>query len=488
MITITKDYINYLVGIFSGSLIYFVFKIIVARMLLPKDYGLWSILSLILLYSGFLHLGLGNALIREVSFSRGKKEQVEIAQNKNTVFSSMFLISGIAAITIFILSIFFASKHEHELSVIFFIIAFIVILQQVKNYFLYYFIAEKNFTAVRDIKISSLFIIGLLSVVLVLNYSLIGLPLAIAMGYILVLIYIFNKYKPTVRFQMNMKRLSFLIKIGFPIMLTSLVYNAFLTIDKVLIFKFLGRESLGYYGIALAINGFLILFPASLGMIFFPRLSEKYGALDRAEELRGFIYTPTITAVYFMSIILGLIYLFLPAMVRMVIPRYSLGIDAGRIAAFGIMFLSVSVLAQNFLIVINKQIHYLFIILFALLFKTALIYISISQHRGIVSVVKAANIVYFAYSIFIVLFVFCNYCKIKLLESIRYIFKIYLPFAYLLAILFMLKYSKQSFPLDAGNKFLSILFDFIVLMSFVVLPFVYFIRKNLYALNINISE
>lgn len=150
-------------------------------------------------------------------------------------------------------------------------------------------------------------------------------------------------------------------------------------------------------------------------------------------------------------------------------PQYAPGIEAARIALFGTMFLSTGLILQSFLVAINRQIHYLFIILSALALKTALIYIFVSRHAGIGAVAGAANIIYFSYSAFIILFSLSYYCKARVLDSLKYLVKIYLPFAYLLLILF------APLAMQQARIFL--------LAALVIIPFGFLIKKNLRILN-----
>jgi O-antigen/teichoic acid export membrane protein len=262
-----KDPVIYLIAIFGSRSAAFLCRIIIARILGPRDYGLWNILVLILIYGNFLHLGLLFALVKEISFCRGKEKWREVDEIRNTVFTSIIIISIIASIIIVISSIFFG-KHGSYMFVIFCLIGFILILGQIKNYFLCYFIAENNFKAVSASILSLAFVLGSLTTILVIKFRFIGLPLGMALGYPLVLFYIFKKYRPSFGLSINIKRLFSLIKTGFPIMLVVIAYTFFLTIDRVLIFKYIGKENLGFYSIVLFLNSLLILFPISLGTTF----------------------------------------------------------------------------------------------------------------------------------------------------------------------------------------------------------------------------
>lgn len=241
----------------------------------------------------------------------------------------------------------------------------------------------------------------------------------------------------------------------------------------------MGKVNLGYYGIASALTGLVILFPASFGILIFPRISEKYGAVGEPKVLENFIKIPTIVMAYFISVISGLIYLFLPIVIKIFLPQYIPGITAGRIALLGIMFLSVSVFAQKLLIAINLQIDCLFIALSAIVLKTILTYIFISKHMGIEGVAIAANIVYFAYSAFIIMYA-SHRCKNNFLKSFKYIIKIYLPFIYLSLVLLGIGYFRQTPILNSINGSLYIFLSFIILIIFLLAPFGFVIKKDLH--------
>jgi len=487
MFPILEDSIYYLISIYGSKLLSFIYKIIIARILGPRDYGVWSIIVLILIYGNFLHLGLIYALIREVSFYRGQGKMGEIDEIKNTVFSSLIFISTIACVALLISSAYF-KKYGNNIFIAVSLISFILILQQLKNYLVYNFIADKKFKAVSEFIICASLFIGIPAVIFAKKLHFVGLPFGMLLGNCLFLLYIFIRYKPIIRFKINRQRLHSLIKIGFPLMILSLTYSFFLTVDRILIFKYLGKENLGYYNVALALYDALILFPFSLGVIIFPRLSEQYGAEGEAKGLQKFIHTPTIIIAYVMPALLGLIYLFLPSAIRILVPQYTSGINAGRIALAGIMFLSVSIFAQQFLVVINRQMHYLFIMLSALALKIIVTYYFIIRHMGINGVAMGANIVYFIYSTFIIVTA-SYYYKSNFIESAKYLIKIYLPFIYLLLILLSLNYFRQAPILNTGNETTQVFVNFIVLIILVVAPFGYVIKKNLFAyLKLNIFQ
>jgi len=473
-----KDSITYIASIYSSRLLANIFRIVVARVLGPKDFGLWSMFSLILLYGNLLDLGLDYALVKEVAFYRGKGEFQEMIEIKNSALTWVIIISSFCGLVTLLFSALVFSKYGYHFSIILSFIALILVLQQVKNYVMCFFVAEKNFKAVSFFAISLALISGILTTMLVIRFKLVGLPIGLALGYSLTLFYIFSKYKLKFKVQFALKRLISLVKVGFPIMLILIANTLFLTVDRILIFKYLGKENLGYYGVTIFLNNALIMLPILLGVMAFPRLSERYGATENKGQLEEIIQMPTTTVAYIISLLSGLAYIFLPAAVKIIIPQYAPGISAGRMALFGIMFFSVGIFAKNFLVAINRQMYCLFLILFSLLLKIILVLVFIKSQTGIEGVVLATNIVGFIYSIFLILS-FCFYCKKRISETARYILKIYFPFFYLALILLVLNYLKSMLRLDFESELRYIIVNSMIWMILIGIPFGFLIKKDI---------
>lgn len=472
-----NDPVIYLIAVYFNSLSSFVYKIIIARILGPAEYGLWNMLSLVLLYGSFLDLGSAFALVKEISFYAGRRDQGQIEEIRNTTFFSVILITGVVSAIALILFLVF-NKFNTKLLIIFSIMAFILILNEAKSVILCNFLAEKKFKLLSGIIIFSSFF-GILTIILIIKFGLIGLPLGIFARNILLLSYLFKKYGSLFRFQINIKRFLSLVKIGFPIMLFFITFYLFLTIDGVLIFKYMGKVAAGYYGIASALTGFIILLPASLGVFIFPYISERLGAIDEIKSIKAFIYKRTIILAYFVAILLGLIYITLPAAVRMLVPQFAPGIAAARIILIGIFFVSVSIFAQKFLVAINQQLICFLIALLSLFLKALLVYFVIHKNLGIESVATAANIANFVYSISILAYASYRF-KETFLESAKYLTRIYFPFVYLLLILFCFGTLKQFSISNSLSKIMLLSIYSLLSAVFIAIPVGYVKKKNLW--------
>lgn len=67
-----KEAVFYLASRYSAGLFRLISKIIIARILGPKELGLWSFLAIFLIYGDLLHFGLVYALVKEGAFYKGR--------------------------------------------------------------------------------------------------------------------------------------------------------------------------------------------------------------------------------------------------------------------------------------------------------------------------------------------------------------------------------------------------------------------------------
>jgi len=469
---------NYLIGVWGKELLAFVYIVFVSKALGPDKYGLWTMFLLVLSYGRYMNFGLNNCLVQQVCFYKGKGMSDDVEDIRSTVFNSVVIISLVVSIIALFLGAKFLLRSEYNLYIVFCVIIWASILQQLNEYFVRYYISENNFLVVSRIMISVNALILILSVVLIAKLKLIGLSLAIALAHLFVLVSIFIRYKPRIRWRLNIKRIPSLIKIGFPIAVSLFLFIFFLSIEKILIFKYLGREKLGYYGVGSCLSNFLILLPLSFGIPILTRLSEIYGARENISELKELIRIPSTTVMYCVSFIAGLSYILLPSLITVFLPRYTPGIAAGRVALAGAIFFSVSIPLRMILFATGRHLQCVFIILFGILLKILLISIFIDRGLGIIGAAVSTNIAYFIYSLIIARYTF-YVCNDTFLELGKYLIRIYFPSVYVVIILFGLNHFSQFLNFPADGRILHFSIGLILFLTFVAVPFTRIVRKTI---------
>jgi O-antigen/teichoic acid export membrane protein len=195
------------------------------------------------------------------------------------------------------------------------------------------------------------------------------------------------------RLELDFRLIGSLIRIGFPIMLTTLGYGLLTTIDRMLIIKFLGSEALGYYSIgSLAITAISYL-PIAINQVMYPKFGERYGATDDPKSLAGFVRVTTLGTAHAMGLVLGAAFIALPV-ITILLPKYLPGIPAARILFAGFYFISLLGPSANLLLTINRQVQYLVGMGAAITLEVVLNGLALAYGLGLEGVAVTTGIVY----------------------------------------------------------------------------------------------
>jgi O-antigen/teichoic acid export membrane protein len=101
---------------FLASLIMYLTRIIMARNLGPKDYGLfYSVFTIIIFFLFFRDLGLGTSLVKYISEFRAKKKYDNIKTSIVFVFLFQLISSLTMGVILFLMADFLAKSYFKEL-------------------------------------------------------------------------------------------------------------------------------------------------------------------------------------------------------------------------------------------------------------------------------------------------------------------------------------------------------------------------------------
>ncbi|MFC1667061.1 oligosaccharide flippase family protein, partial [Candidatus Omnitrophota bacterium] len=331
---IVKDTFFYSISTFLAKCISVVRSIIVARFLGPSLYGLWNALSIVLEYSRYSSLGISNAMNREVPFYRGKGDNKKATDIRRIGFSMAVLPSAVVGFVIILVSLFMYNRVSIEWIAALRAIAALVLMRQLYDFFQLLLRSDNRFKFLSTLQLSFAVLDFLLVVGLVIKFHFFGFLWGIVLNYVIIIGVICYKsfYRYSLRFYFNKDIFISLVKIGIFITLIVVVENLRMTIDRVMIIKFLGIKELGYFGISYLLIQFIFLIPSSISNIIYPRLVERYGSSNKEEgSLKNYIEVTTQILSYSMPILIGMIYILLPTLVNLFLPQYVLGIRAAQI-------------------------------------------------------------------------------------------------------------------------------------------------------------
>ena len=365
-----------------------------ALLLGPMVWGTWQGAKLVLQYGVNLHLGVQNGMHREIPILRGKKESGQQATIIDVSFTFSFVIALIVSLGILFSTFIITMGPELRISLRF--IAIMVFLQYIYSFYGYLFRAYSEFDIVSRVALidglSNGFSIGL-----IFPFGLLGFLGGQVLRLLITTAYSWWKSSYTINWRWNSRVLKSLILIGFPIMLMLFANIIFTTIDRLLILKFLDARSLGFYSLGkLVFAPLLMVFTAS-SSVMYPRFAEQYGKTGDPRSLKRYITVPMEVLSSAMAVLVGAIYIALPLLTKVFLPKYVDGVPAARILMFGLFFYAISGMAGNMLLTINKQVLRLWILLGSALLNFGFSFVALKLGYGIEGVAAGTSIAYFLF-------------------------------------------------------------------------------------------
>jgi len=244
--------------------------LIVARLLGPEQFGVFSASLLILAISDALsQIGVSTALIQGDEPNKRKS---------NAAWTFLLLRGATVSIILLISTPFLDFFVTEEIANIFIFFSLIPLMKN--SYSIGYVLSQKNRdfrrlaffengVSILDIFFSLLFII--------LNMGVYGVAIGALLAVFLaaLLSHFIFPYKNSINFEFHL--IKDYIKYGRWIWSHSIINLIIFQFDKVLVFYFLGTLSLGYYQMALKISQILVYdLPFALGNYLFPSFAETY--------------------------------------------------------------------------------------------------------------------------------------------------------------------------------------------------------------------
>jgi len=322
----------------------FIFSILVARVLFPEEFGLYTLaLSIILIFSSFSDFGIGTSITKYLSESIFQKNKTKSKNEARSIFFFLikikFLLSFLTSIVLFLFS--------YQIS-IFLGISEINILLKIGGLYLFvnslFTIIHPIFLSIQKIKysliIEAVLQIMKILIVLILLYFyqnvffvFLSLILSTTLVLFLFLVILIKKYSFLIigkRAQINKIRiLKFSMFLGLSSISTAILTN----IDKVILGYYLSTEFLGYYSaISILVGG--ILGVISVSSVVFPAFTYLKG--DRLK--RAFNKTFHWLVIFSFPASFGLAYIILPLLQIFYGVNYVPGVYAPSLVFVSILF------------------------------------------------------------------------------------------------------------------------------------------------------
>ena len=449
---------------------------IAARFLGPNLYGLWHGLRIILNNSDYYNLGIYEGMKREVPYYRGKGDLKKVEGIIGTTCFSGFLLGLLSSCILIGISCLFSRQLDRVTFVSLWIVAGILTVRQIFLFLCRKFESEGRFYSRSKTELLSVWLGVPLAILLMFFFHIYGFLIGILMGFLFAGYAVLRNEKmiPQVRLRIDLS--VELLRVGLPIILVGLLLSALKSMDKLMILYFLDRTRLGYYGIAFVATGFIGFFPVALRSVLYPRLMEKFGEKGDKLYLKGFLAEPSLLLVFLTLLFVGLVYLFGPVCIRLLLPQYVPSITSMKVLALGNYPMALLEVPLSILIGINLQKRLLPILLGSLAFLCGLNYLALSLGFGIEGVSFCVGFNFLILTGVVISFTAHQFNR-SFKEKVLFLSEIYVPFFYATSVLLFLDRTLRSRTGGGGQVLTLACLNLLIFLVSLIPVFLYINRK-----------
>jgi O-antigen/teichoic acid export membrane protein len=328
---------------------------LLAGVLGPALFGVWTKIKIALLLLHYGQLGVHEAMLREVPFAAGKKQDHEAKTIERNVLGFDLFVA--VAVSVLLVAIVFlvdgsagAALHSPWL-----LLAAIFGASQLYWYVHAKLRAEKRFASVSRTMIGFAAASTLLGLAAAHHHGLAGFLIALGLSHVLAVLLANPGGTPLPRPALDDAVLRRLIRIGFPIMASGGLATLLWNVDKIAIWCLLPRESLGVYALASYLVISVTMFPESVAAVLYPRLMERLAKTGTGETIARYLVRPTLLIGNLCCPLLGVLFLALHVPLRWWLPKYAAGLVPGQILIAFLFFMAITRIPLVVLVSLNRQ-------------------------------------------------------------------------------------------------------------------------------------
>lgn len=308
--------------------------IFVVNLLGPYLSGLCTALLVIPQVSQYLYGGLINAMTVLVPAYNGKGNLEKSRVVRNSVINITSLISCISFLFVF-LYLFLKPSDSFEFNVFVILAGGLIIIWQAQKFFLTIFVTEHNFKKLIVIELSFSFLVTLSQIVLIYFFKGIGFWLGLISSGTLVVVYLTRDYlrkHEVALFKIDLEETKKMVPLAITMVFSGVAYVPFVILTKTFLANTAGALEVGFFVPSMMIISRMWIISGAIGRVIFPRISQLQAEMDNLTGSfhlfkRAQLYTLFVSLSAFA---LGMI--LMPKAVSIILPRFTPGIPAAKMA------------------------------------------------------------------------------------------------------------------------------------------------------------
>ena len=371
-------------------------NLLAARQLGPSVWGLWYVLNLVLIYGGMVHLGVINAMNRDVPVFRGKGDTTKVQLVQAVTLAVLVVTTTVSGLVLLVGAVVW---RDEVLRGPLGMLALLFAATQVYTFLQIYLKSYGLFTKMSYQQVAFALLLPLAVVPLTLTYQLTGFILGQTVVTLFVSLYIWLTSGVNFRLVFDFKEALRLMRVGLPIMMVGLLYTLLTTADRWVITALLNVQQLGYYSLAIMMLGVLSLIPMVIAQQMYPRMAETWGRTNDPQAVLTWALRQGGMATAVTLPLLVVLYFSASPLVVTFLPAYTPGIPAMQIVLIGPLFLALSGGFGNVLNTLGKQSYLLGVQVVAVVVNVGLNVVFIRAGWGIAGVALGTSLTFVVYGL-----------------------------------------------------------------------------------------
>lgn len=321
----------------------FIASFVIKRFIAPSLMGVWNLVTIAVNYILMVNTGVGSAASRQLPYWAGRGDAERETKTQETFFFVVLVELLISTVIFYLVFLFKRDLFQSEVWYLFLLAPFYAFTIRIYNSFVVVFRAKQEFVRLSKQNIQ----FAVMNIVLAMA----GAWLMGIAGYFIgiALFYSFRVYKMIqltrktgikIRIRFHKDIFAELVKMGFPIEVGSYFYGFFITIDSILVTRWLGIGSLALYTVGANLAKQMGDFPTQVNTIIFPRIVNKFAMTHDLKQLSKEVYIFFIGNLLIIVPFLTLFIVFVgPWLIRSFIRNYLGAAEPLVITAFTMFFI-----------------------------------------------------------------------------------------------------------------------------------------------------
>ena len=355
---VVKDGFQYLNGQVVNQATSIIRGVILPNLLTPFHYGIIAMLSLVERYSVFTNLGVHTANLYQVPARRAVGDIEEAERIKNCIYSFSLLMGGLGVLLILFGTLSNAGRLSREMFWGLLILSVIPLLTMYRGTYMTLLRADKKFGLMGKATTFSSVLGSVLVVLLAWRFKVYGVLVGQVLALAALLLFVQRKARFKFKFMLLPKKIWELLQFSIPIFFIIGFLSTFLlTLDRLMIAKYLGIQAVGFYSIALTLSSFILLPPSAISMVLSTRIIESCSR--SAEEAQRQICPALYLIALSTSFLAALLSLAVPCIFEIIFRKYKPGIPSAMILPFALYFEAIGYLPNDGVIGMGKMKPYI---------------------------------------------------------------------------------------------------------------------------------